>query len=180
MDQFSHLKPFSKIAGKLSKYFGKAPIRRRPSIDIEDQSESNDESTETDFFSQEDSQPQFEYYRTHQDFINHCSGAASDMMPNRLPPSPRKRSVTWEMAPVAMVPSPAAGAENAVDFQNSRFVCAKADWHAVEAGDLELKKDEYYEAAHCFEDGWWLGRNSDGVVGVFPSNFVEVIETSWF
>jgi hypothetical protein len=207
------MKSFSRIAGKISKYFAGGSkvtpqiIRKRsPSVDIEDQSESQDDSqsTETDsFYSQDDSQPHFEYYRTHEDFIKATTGraavdaraataaaalqeqsaasaAADRLMPiiPSLPPSPKKRTVSWEVAPVSMVPL--APSANSVDFQNSKFVMAKADWKAVEAGDLELVKNQYYEAAHCFEDGWWLGRNSDGVVGVFPSNFVEVIETSWF
>ena len=75
MDGFNHLKPFSRIAGKISKYFAggskvQTSRQRQPSIDIEDQSESQDDttSTETDsFYSQEDSQPHFEYYRTHQE-----------------------------------------------------------------------------------------------------------------
>lgn len=41
--------------------------------------------------------------------------------------------------------------------------------------ELELKLDEVLDFMGEVEDGWWKGRAPNGSVGVFPSNFVEII-----
>lgn len=42
--------------------------------------------------------------------------------------------------------------------------------------ELELKMDEIVEFMAEVEDGWWKGKLR-GRVGVFPSNFVEMVKT---
>ena len=44
--------------------------------------------------------------------------------------------------------------------------------------ELELKLNEQLDFIGEVEDGWWKGRSADGSVGVFPSNFVELITAS--
>lgn len=41
--------------------------------------------------------------------------------------------------------------------------------------ELELKPNEVVDFICEVEDGWWRGKSADGSVGVFPSNFVELV-----
>ena len=41
--------------------------------------------------------------------------------------------------------------------------------------ELELKPNEVIDFICEVEDGWWRGKAADGAVGVFPSNFVELV-----
>lgn len=42
--------------------------------------------------------------------------------------------------------------------------------------DLRLEPNEELDVVHCKNSQWWLGRNSHGEEGFFPSSFVQVIK----
>ena len=51
------------------------------------------------------------------------------------------------------------------------------DYDATMPDELDLKMGDVIEILNQEEEGWWEGRYN-GKVGMFPSNFVELIEDS--
>ena len=50
------------------------------------------------------------------------------------------------------------------------------DYEKAEDNELELKEGEYVTNIDMVDDDWWMGQNSRGETGLFPSNYVELIE----
>ena len=50
------------------------------------------------------------------------------------------------------------------------------DFQARKPEELSLTKGETLENVGKISDEWWKGRNKDGKVGVFPANYVVVID----
>ena len=52
------------------------------------------------------------------------------------------------------------------------------DFTADDEGDLPFSVGEAIEVTDQTEpgEGWWTGRNSQGVVGIFPANHVELVD----
>jgi len=50
------------------------------------------------------------------------------------------------------------------------------DFKARKAEELSLTKGETLENVGKVSDEWWKGRNKDGKVGVFPANYVVIID----
>jgi len=57
----------------------------------------------------------------------------------------------------------------------SQEVVALYDYEATEEGELTFAEGEKIMLLEQDDSGWWKGRNAKGVVGVFPSNFVELV-----
>ena len=52
------------------------------------------------------------------------------------------------------------------------------DFAAEVDGDLTLKAGTVVQVVEKEESGWWRGKYDGGAIGVFPSNFVEVISAT--
>ena len=52
------------------------------------------------------------------------------------------------------------------------------DFTADDEGDLPFSVGDEIEVTDQTEpgEGWWTGRNSQGVVGIFPANHVELVD----
>jgi hypothetical protein len=50
------------------------------------------------------------------------------------------------------------------------------DYEKAEDNELELVEGEYVTNIEMVDDDWWMGTNSKGESGLFPSNYVELIE----
>ncbi|KAI9824276.1 MAG: hypothetical protein M1832_002084 [Thelocarpon impressellum] len=50
------------------------------------------------------------------------------------------------------------------------------DYEKAEDNELELKEGEYVTNIDMVDEDWWMGQNSRGEVGLFPSNYVELVE----
>ena len=50
------------------------------------------------------------------------------------------------------------------------------DYEKAEDNELELREGEYVTNIEMVDDDWWMGQNSRGEIGLFPSNYVELIE----
>ncbi|KAL9128812.1 MAG: hypothetical protein Q9217_002593 [Psora testacea] len=50
------------------------------------------------------------------------------------------------------------------------------DYEKAEDNELELKEGELVVNIDMVDDNWWMGQNSQGETGLFPSNYVELIE----
>ena len=53
---------------------------------------------------------------------------------------------------------------------------AQYDYEKAEDNEIELKEGEYVTGIEMVDRDWWLGVNTSGERGLFPSNYVEIIE----
>ncbi|KAL8419410.1 hypothetical protein RB594_002584 [Gaeumannomyces avenae] len=50
------------------------------------------------------------------------------------------------------------------------------DYEKAEDNELELREGEYVTNIEMVDDDWWMGTNARGESGLFPSNYVELLE----
>lgn len=50
------------------------------------------------------------------------------------------------------------------------------DYEKAEDNELELREGEYVTNIEMVDEDWWMGTNSSGESGLFPSNYVELVE----
>eukprot|EP00761_Pharyngomonas_kirbyi_P001460 gb/GECH01001464.1/.p1 GENE.gb/GECH01001464.1/~~gb/GECH01001464.1/.p1 ORF type:complete len:807 (+),score=212.10 gb/GECH01001464.1/:1-2421(+) len=56
------------------------------------------------------------------------------------------------------------------------WVVAKYPFQAAEDNQISFLKEEYIKCYHTEKRGWWIGVNSTGRMGLFPSNYVNVVK----
>lgn len=50
------------------------------------------------------------------------------------------------------------------------------DYEKAEDNEIELREGEYVTNIDMVDEDWWMGTNSQGETGLFPSNYVELVE----
>lgn len=50
------------------------------------------------------------------------------------------------------------------------------DYEKAEDNEIDLQEGEYVINIQMVDDDWWMGTNAQGESGLFPSNYVEVVE----
>lgn len=50
------------------------------------------------------------------------------------------------------------------------------DYEKAEDNEIELVEGEYVINIEMVDDDWWMGQNSKGETGLFPSNYVELVD----
>ncbi len=50
------------------------------------------------------------------------------------------------------------------------------DYEKAEDNELELKEGEYVTNIERVDEDWWMGQNPRGETGLFPSNYVEIVQ----
>lgn len=50
------------------------------------------------------------------------------------------------------------------------------DYEKAEDNEIELKEGEYVTNIEMVDEDWWMGTNSQGESGLFPSNYVTLVE----
>lgn len=50
------------------------------------------------------------------------------------------------------------------------------DYEKAEDNEIELREGEYVTNIQMVDDDWWMGTNSQGESGLFPSNYVELVD----
>jgi hypothetical protein len=50
------------------------------------------------------------------------------------------------------------------------------DYEKAEDNELELKEGEYVTNIDMVDEDWWMGQNAAGESGLFPANYVELVE----
>ncbi|KAI9685339.1 MAG: hypothetical protein M1820_010815 [Bogoriella megaspora] len=50
------------------------------------------------------------------------------------------------------------------------------DYEKAEDNELELREGEYVENIEMVDEDWWMGQNARGETGLFPSNYVELVD----
>ncbi|KAI1820384.1 hypothetical protein F4861DRAFT_523178 [Xylaria intraflava] len=69
--------------------------------------------------------------------------------------------------PVGQAPAGVAGGRRAL---------IQYDYEKAEDNELELREGEYVTNIDMVDEDWWMGTNSAGETGLFPSNYVELID----
>jgi len=69
---------------------------------------------------------------------------------------------------------PRAGADNSGGHE----AIAQYDYEKAEENELELREGERVYNIDMVDEDWWMGENSRGEKGLFPSNYVELVEGS--
>ena len=90
--------------------------------------------------------------------------------------------------PVAHDPARAAGAavavasfgQDAAGHQASSIggkrAIAQYDYEKAEDNEIELVEGQYVTNIEMVDEDWWMGTNEKGESGLFPSNYVELVE----
>ncbi|KAH8883971.1 hypothetical protein GQ53DRAFT_407076 [Thozetella sp. PMI_491] len=50
------------------------------------------------------------------------------------------------------------------------------DYEKAEDNEIELREGEYVTNIEMVDDDWWMGTNTQGESGLFPSNYVEIVD----
>lgn len=50
------------------------------------------------------------------------------------------------------------------------------DYEKAEDNEIELREGDYVTNIEMVDEDWWMGQNSAGESGLFPSNYVELVE----
>lgn len=50
------------------------------------------------------------------------------------------------------------------------------DYEKAEDNEIELREGDYVHNIEMVDDDWWMGQNSAGESGLFPSNYVELVD----
>ncbi|KAI9681186.1 MAG: hypothetical protein M1817_002468 [Caeruleum heppii] len=104
--------------------------------------------------------------------------------------APREEDLTDE--PAAHDPARGAGAaaaaatfgQQAVDDSSAaahrssggtKRALVQYDYEKGEDNELELREGEYITDIDMVDEDWWMGRDSRGETGLFPSNYVELV-----
>lgn len=69
--------------------------------------------------------------------------------------------------PVTQAPAGTSGGRRAL---------IQYDYEKAEDNELELREGEYVTNIDMVDEDWWMGTNSQGETGLFPSNYVELVE----
>ncbi|KAF2088241.1 hypothetical protein K490DRAFT_73196 [Saccharata proteae CBS 121410] len=69
-----------------------------------------------------------------------------------------------------------AGAAQPGTQAGGKRAVAQYDYEKAEENELELQEGEIVTNIDMVDDDWWMGQNSRGETGLFPSNYVELVE----
>ena len=69
----------------------------------------------------------------------------------------------------------ADSAQPGVDESGKRAL-VQFDYEKAEDNELELREGEYVTNIEMVDEDWWMGQNPRGETGLFPSNYVELVE----
>ncbi|RYP20953.1 hypothetical protein DL765_002490 [Monosporascus sp. GIB2] len=70
-------------------------------------------------------------------------------------------------APVEEAPAATSGGKRAL---------IQYDYDKAEDNEIDLREGEYVTNIDMVDEDWWMGTNSRGEVGLFPSNYVELVD----
>ncbi|KAK4130403.1 hypothetical protein BT67DRAFT_391118 [Trichocladium antarcticum] len=104
-------------------------------------------------------------------------------LPKELPAERESHDPRAAAAAVAAVASVAtvAAISHAEDSEaggasGGRKALIQYDYERAEDNELELREGEYVTNIEMVDDDWWMGTNSRGESGLFPSNYVELVD----
>jgi len=69
-----------------------------------------------------------------------------------------------------------AGSANPGASSSGKRALIQYDYEKAEDNELELREGEYVVNIEMVDEDWWMGQNEQGESGLFPSNYVEIVE----
>lgn len=60
--------------------------------------------------------------------------------------------------------------------ESGRRALVQYDYEKAEDNEVGLREGEYVTNIEMVDDDWWMGQNSRGEIGLFPSNYVELTD----
>lgn len=81
-------------------------------------------------------------------------------------------AASFGQAAVQNMPS----ASSAAGGGGGKRALVQYDYEAAEDNEIGLKEGEYVTNVDMVDEDWWMGENARGQVGLFPSNYVELVE----
>ena len=81
-----------------------------------------------------------------------------------------------EAAAAASFSEQAAEAAHPGAHESGKRALVQYDYEKAEDNELELREGEYVTNIEMVDDDWWMGQNPRGETGLFPSNYVELVE----
>jgi len=92
-------------------------------------------------------------------------------------PSLPTASLAKAAASRAVPPEPQAHDEPAAHGgEGGKTALIQYDYEKAEDNEIELREGEYVRNIEMVDDDWWVGTNEQGETGLFPSNYVELVE----
>ncbi|KAH6610889.1 hypothetical protein Trco_000909 [Trichoderma cornu-damae] len=70
----------------------------------------------------------------------------------------------------------ARAAADSHDQQGGKRALVQYDYEKAEDNEIDLVEGEYVTNIDMVDDDWWMGTNARGESGLFPSNYVELVE----
>uniref|UniRef100_A0A8C7C528 Drebrin like n=1 Tax=Neovison vison TaxID=452646 RepID=A0A8C7C528_NEOVI len=91
---------------------------------------------------------------------------------------PPEQETVYEEPP--MVPQQDAGSEHVDHYLglSGKGLCARAlyDYQAADDTEISFDPENLITGIEVIDEGWWRGYGPDGHFGMFPANYVELIE----
>ena len=119
---------------------------------------------------------------------------AHDEPPSAMPTSSLEKTISQHREPSPEPPAqeaePARGAgvaaaestfgqaedPRSAGQSGGKEAIAQYDYEKAEDNELELRDGERITNIDMVDEDWWMGQNSRGEVGLFPANYVELVE----
>ncbi|KAF5003003.1 hypothetical protein FDECE_10425 [Fusarium decemcellulare] len=99
-------------------------------------------------------------------------GAGAAVAAHELEPEPESEP---EPAPA---PAPVPAAQPAQEAQGGYRAVIQYDYEKAEDNEIDLVEGDYVTNIDMVDEDWWMGTNSRGESGLFPSNYVELVDES--
>ncbi|EAQ92503.1 hypothetical protein CHGG_00738 [Chaetomium globosum CBS 148.51] len=69
-----------------------------------------------------------------------------------------------------------SGASAEPEATGGKRALIQYDYEKAEDNEIELREGEYVTNIEMVDDDWWMGTNAQGESGLFPSNYVELVD----
>lgn len=93
---------------------------------------------------------------------------------------PPEQETVYEEPPMEQVPQQDAGSEHVDHYPglSGKGLCARAlyDYQAADDTEISFDPENLITGIEVIDEGWWRGYGPDGHFGMFPANYVELIE----
>ena len=84
-------------------------------------------------------------------------------------------AVTFGESAVAAAAHPGTQDESRSDGPPGKRALIQYDYEKAEGNEIDLVEGEYVTKIEMVDTDWWMGQNSKGEMGLFPSNYVELV-----
>lgn len=85
-------------------------------------------------------------------------------------------AATFGAAAVAGAAVGAAAGAGQDDGSSGKRAVIQYDYEKAEDNEIELREGEHVTDIDMVDEDWWMGTNSQGERGLFPANYVELVE----